>query len=127
MTAVRYCKSPTCPNPTVPLDPERVRHGAETCNDKCRAAAWKAEHRYGRHDQVAGRANASTGTRKRSGLQVSYRRASALLAEWLHDNYPRDDVDEMDRWDALAEAILRPAMSERQLKQLDSRNEGSST
>jgi hypothetical protein len=117
MTTARYCRNPSCPRPTVPLDPERVRkNGATTCDDKCRAAAWKAEHGYGRHDGVSGRANGSQARRKRSGAQVSWGKAVAAFSAYLQ-------AVGYDAEDAEVEAVraLRPALSERQRKQLEDR------
>jgi hypothetical protein len=120
MTTARYCRNPSCPRPTVPLDAERVRkNGATTCDDKCRAAAWKAEHGYGRHDGVSGRANGSQARRKPSGVQVSYRKAVAVLAAEVYEN--SDGFLSRARAVRHAEHLLRPALSERQRKQLEDR------
>lgn len=46
------------------------------------------------------------------GLDASARIGDILdelhrhLAEWLHDNWPREDVGRMDHWDDMATAIL---------------------
>jgi hypothetical protein len=95
----RYCRKV--------LDPERVRvHGAKTCDDKCRGAAWKAKTGYGRPRR---RAN---GRQKVSGLQLSYAKTERELIERLA-HFPGGRR-------LIAEA-LRAALSERQRKQLEAR------
>jgi hypothetical protein len=104
------------------LDPMRVAsNGAKTCDDRCRAAAWKARHNYGRHDAqaVSGRANGSQARRKPSGVQVSYRKAVAVLAAEVYEN--SDGFLSRERAARHAEHLLRLALSERQRKQLEDR------
>lgn len=103
------------------LDPKRVRvHGAKTCDDKCRAAAWKQKTGYGRPRK---RAN---GKQKASGLQLSYRKAQAALVDHLLGS-SLDGVDWAEAAAAracaltMAAEILRPALSEKQRKQLEAR------
>jgi hypothetical protein len=102
------------------LDPARVAsNGAKTCDDRCRAAAWKARHNYGRHNAqaVSGRANGSQARRKPSGAQVSYRKAAAAVSEFLQTQMDWDAEDA----EVEAREILKPVLSERQRKQLEDR------
>jgi len=105
----------TCENPDceATLDPTRVRHGARTCNDRCRAKAWKSRTNYGQHRQA--RAN---GPRKPSGLQVSFYKAVDVLAANLVFWLPADSSP-----DAEAEKILRAALSDRQRARLQERQD----
>jgi hypothetical protein len=98
------------------LDPDRVqRRKAKTCDDVCRAAAWKQRHNYGRHDPPQSRTN---GKPRTSGLQVSYRRALTEISAGLQANgWDAEDADDAaGRW-------LRWAMSARQRKQLETREQ----
>lgn len=99
-------------------------YGAKTCNDRCRAAAWKAARNYGPHPARNGRRLDT------SGLQVSYRKAVYALADVLAVLDDPNDPDSHDRALQAAERILRPALSVRQRAKLDQReqtSEGSST
>lgn len=121
MTAHRICEAPDCDNE---IDPELVRkHDKKTCNDSCRAKAWKARVRYGHHpDPIAhpdagsgreGRANARRA--KPAGLQVSYRRAVGEVAVCLHALYGIAE----DRAAEDAREMMRGALSEKQRARLD--------
>lgn len=95
------------------LDPARVSgYGAKTCNSKHRAAAWKQREGYGR------RANGTPRPRKRSGLQVSHKRAVVAFSGFLQRELGWD-AEESEQ---TAERVLRPALSERQRTQLEARD-----
>jgi hypothetical protein len=142
------------------LDPVRVAsNGAKTCDDRCRAAAWKQRTGYGRNtDPAETRSHGYTGSicdgcggdvsqsgdvhsedcpvfsaqlaraiavadattprrrRKPSGAQVAWGKAVAAVSAYLQ-------AVGYDAEDAEAEAVraLRPALSERQRKQLEDR------
>lgn len=133
---VRPCANPECPRV---LDAGRVvKHGATTCDDKCRARAWKLRTGYGRHDnpnlqgegkeRQEGRANVSQ-RRKRSpasgGVTLSYRRAVAAVAYAFTDEAQETQswVDDDEGRKALAESILRSALSDKQRARLDAKEE----
>jgi hypothetical protein len=144
------------------LDPARVAsNGAKTCDDRCRAAAWKQRTGYGRNTVPSeSRSHGYTGAicdgcggdvsqsgdvhsegcpvfsaqlaraievadeatarrrRKPSGVQVSYRKAVEALAGALMRHGEANDISEARE---AAVIVLRPALSERQRKQLEDR------
>lgn len=85
----------------------KPRPEAETCQEKCRAARWKWLRGYGRVAPLV--AGPRSGTRARSGLQVSYGRVCAVLARRL--NLPP----------GIAEQVVREALSDRQRERLERR------
>ena len=118
------CQNPVC---WEKLDDERVKkHNAKTCNDACRAAAWKARTGYGRppnpsqgsggSKHLGGRAN---GRRKASGIQIGYRKTVDWLADFLvmHHGFSEGASARLE-----AEHLLRPLLSEKQRATLGARD-----
>lgn len=101
---MRLCKNVECRRP---IDPERVeKYDAETCDSKCRAAAWKQATGYGRPAARVDRANGAS----RSGRQLSYRKTIAVVTDVLAGYMPAH------RAQVMAENALRDALPERQRK-----------
>jgi hypothetical protein len=109
------------------LHPERAARGAKTCDARCRAAAWKARTGYGRPGGRSaavvvseGRSHASGGGARpaSSGLQVSYRKAVAVVTDLLACEAGFDSGEAGE----LAEYWLRSALSEAQRARLDARS-----
>ncbi len=93
---------------------EGKRKGARYASPACRTRGWKREHgitgiRYVRASQ--------NGSQRRSGLQVSYRKAVDAVARCLVLISPVAP----GRADEEAEAVLRPALSPRQRELLERR------
>jgi len=132
-SAKRFCANLDCRKP---LAADRVvRHGATACDAKCRAAAWKARERYGRHpgpiprtangDAQEGRANGHR--RKASGLQVSYRKALDNIAGSLaqaadHDGH-RDPEAATAAIMGVVEHAMRESLSDKQRARLGERTQ----
>lgn len=107
-----YCRA------VLPHD-EVVRYGKKTCDQVCRAAAWKERVGYGRLDRpVASQARAN-GRPKPSGAQVSYRKAVEVLADELRKLNPKLAHPNAAR--QYAEMVLRDALPVRQRERLEAR------
>lgn len=93
---------------------EARREHALFCCDAHRAAAWKAHHLEEPVDCSEDRAERVLKTVKRSGRQLSYRRAVEELAMWLTGQGHDPDC-------ALSEAtaVLSRALPERQRQRLE--------
>jgi hypothetical protein len=93
----------------------RPREGRSAyASDACRARAWKARHNYGPQKPRKSRTN---GNPKRSGRQISYRKAVEVLAAHLAaEEFHWCESD--DEWYAVAERWLADALPERQRARL---------
>lgn len=108
---MRRCANAACGKV---IDPVRVAaHNTRFCDDRCRAAAWKRRTGYGRATPPA--------RPRASGIQLSYRKASDELTVALADGRYGWSVEGLQRAREHANAILRPALSDRQRAQLDAR------
>lgn len=129
----RVCQHPDCDHGMEGRHP-----AARFCSDACRAAAWKLRTGYGRHDRVVpyddrpadearalprrARANGRPATRRKpSGLQVSYRKAIDVLADYLRASEDALELTQDPRDEA--EAILCDALSDKQRARLDAQRE----
>lgn len=109
------CDNPEC---RLVLDHEKVvATGKKTCDDRCRAKAWKGANGYGHRDPARRPAPpVRTASRKTSGLQVSYRKAvGGCVAALVECGIDREEAE------LLAEKHMRSALSAKQLATLEER------
>lgn len=123
MTVVeqRFCENPNCGKP---LDPERVKKkGARTCDDACRAAAWKARVGYGRKDRPVARKTRANGKPRKPEMRVSYHKAVDAACGALATYVMAQGCSEEDAREEIAEAIA-DALTPRQRAALEAEARG---
>lgn len=88
-------------------DISHLRANARYATPACRTRAWKDRTAYS--DQRARKASPRRNSSSRSGRQVSYKRATTTLADWITLNWPAATNPH-----AIAEHVLRQALPARQ-------------
>lgn len=106
MRRQRECEFEPCAGPIAVEAPENQRY----CSSRCRTAHWRARKATGEGNGPGRRGDAQNG-RKRSGRQVSYRKAVRVLGEWLAGEGEGWTVDEAQ---GVAAGVLARALPDRQ-------------